>query len=78
MPSGRGGRLWPKASSTSATCLPRNAGALVGHDLGDGGADPERRFEFALTFDRELVIDVAATLIARVSAARESLLTAAA
>lgn len=45
---------------------PHYAGALVARDLGDGGPDRERRFEFVLTFDRELVIEVAATLISRV------------
>ncbi len=46
---------------------PHFAGALVARDLGDHGPDHDRRFEFVLTFDRDLVIDVAATLIARVS-----------
>ncbi len=47
---------------------PHYAGALVARDLGDTGPDHERRFEFVLTFDRQLVIEVATTLIARVSA----------
>jgi EAL domain-containing protein (putative c-di-GMP-specific phosphodiesterase class I) len=47
---------------------PHYAGALVARDLGDAGPDRERRFEFVLTFDRELVVDVVATLIARVAA----------
>jgi EAL domain-containing protein (putative c-di-GMP-specific phosphodiesterase class I) len=46
---------------------PHFAGALVARDLGDGGPDRDRRFEFVLTFDRELVTDVAATLIGRLS-----------
>ena len=46
---------------------PHYAGALVARDLGDTGPDHERRFEFVLTFDRELVIDVAAALISRVA-----------
>ena len=46
---------------------PHYAGALVARDLGDDGPDRERRFEFVLTFDRDLVVDVAAALIARVS-----------
>jgi len=46
---------------------PHYAGALVARDLGDSGPDRDRRFEFALTFDRDLVVDVAAALIARVS-----------
>jgi DICT domain-containing protein len=47
---------------------PHYAGALVARDLGDTGPDRQRRFEFVLTFDRQLVIEVAATLIARVNA----------
>jgi hypothetical protein len=50
---------------------PHYAAAAVGHDLGDTGPDRERRFEFVRTFDRELVVDVAATLIARVSGSPE-------
>ena len=46
---------------------PHYAGALVARDLGDTGPDHERRFEFVLTFDRELVVDVAAALIGRVT-----------
>jgi EAL domain-containing protein (putative c-di-GMP-specific phosphodiesterase class I) len=45
---------------------PHYAGALVARDLGDTGPDHERRFEFVLTFDRELVIDVVAALVSRV------------
>jgi EAL domain-containing protein (putative c-di-GMP-specific phosphodiesterase class I)/DICT domain-containing protein len=45
---------------------PHYAGALVARDLGDSGPDHERRFEFVLTFERELVVDVAAALIGRV------------
>ena len=44
---------------------PHFSGALVARDLGDGGQDRDRRFEFVLTFDRDLVVDVAAALIAR-------------
>ncbi len=46
---------------------PHYAGALVARDLGDTGPDRDRRFEFVLTFDRELVIDVAAALVGRVA-----------
>ncbi|MGZ4298376.1 MAG: sensor domain-containing phosphodiesterase [Solirubrobacteraceae bacterium] len=48
---------------------PHYAGALVARDLGDGGPDRDRPFEFVLTFDRDLVVDVAAALIARVGEA---------
>jgi hypothetical protein len=46
---------------------PHYAGALVARDLGDDGPDAERRFEFVLTFDRELVVEVATSLISRLS-----------
>ena len=57
---------------------PHYAGALVARDLGDSGPDRERRFEFVLTFDRELVVDVAASLIARVRPAADAELSLAA
>lgn len=43
------------------------AAALVARDLGDTGPDPDRRFDFAATHDRALVIEAAATLLARIS-----------
>jgi EAL domain-containing protein (putative c-di-GMP-specific phosphodiesterase class I) len=48
---------------------PHFAGALVARDLGDTGPDRDRRFEFVLTFDRDLVVDVAAALVGRVGSA---------
>lgn len=39
--------------------------ALVAKDLGDGGPEPQRRFEFALTYDRDLVSCAAAALMRR-------------
>ncbi|MCP9490578.1 MAG: EAL domain-containing protein [Solirubrobacteraceae bacterium MAG38_C4-C5] len=45
---------------------PHFAGALVAIDLGDHGPDDERRFDFALTYDRDLVIDAASSLMGRV------------
>ena len=44
---------------------PHFAGALVARSLGDEGPEMERRFEFALTYDRELVVDAANTLMRR-------------
>ena len=35
-------------------------------DLGDDGPDADRRFDFALTYDRELVIEAANSLMARI------------
>jgi len=49
---------------------PHFAAALVARDLGDAGPDHDRRFAFVLTFDRNLVIEVAAALIAHVTGRR--------
>ncbi len=48
---------------------PHFAAALVARDLGDAGPDAERRFDFVLTYDRDLVVDVAACLLSRIAAA---------
>jgi EAL domain-containing protein (putative c-di-GMP-specific phosphodiesterase class I)/RimJ/RimL family protein N-acetyltransferase len=45
---------------------PHFGGALIARDLGDTGADRERRFEFAITYDRELVLDAARSLFDRI------------
>ncbi|MEA2401563.1 MAG: hypothetical protein QOK00_1966 [Thermoleophilaceae bacterium] len=45
---------------------PHFAGALVAVDLGDGGPDLERRFDYALTYDRTAVVEAARTLTRRV------------
>jgi EAL domain-containing protein (putative c-di-GMP-specific phosphodiesterase class I) len=45
---------------------PHFAASLVARDLGDDGPDGERRFEFVLSHDRTLAIQVAAALLARV------------
>ncbi len=44
---------------------PHFSAAFVGRDLGDEGPDSSRRFEFAITHDRELVIEAARTLLLR-------------
>jgi len=44
------------------------AGALIARDLGDGGVDRERRFEFAITHRRDHVTAAARCLIARIAA----------
>ena len=44
---------------------PHFAGALVARDCGDGGPDPQRRFDFVITHDRELVIQAAMALMTR-------------
>ncbi len=48
---------------------PHFAGALVARDLGDDGPDLDRRFDFVLTYERELVVDIASALLARVAPA---------
>ncbi|CAA9504521.1 MAG: diguanylate cyclase/phosphodiesterase (GGDEF & EAL domains) with PAS/PAC sensor(s) [uncultured Solirubrobacteraceae bacterium] len=45
---------------------PHFAGALVAVDLGDEGPDAERRFDYALTYDRDLVMTAASSLMRRV------------
>lgn len=52
-----------------AVLSPHFAGALVARDLGDGGPDRQRRFDYLLTYDRDAVTDVAAALMGRVAAA---------
>jgi EAL domain-containing protein (putative c-di-GMP-specific phosphodiesterase class I) len=47
---------------------PHFAGAIVARDLGDTGPDMERRFDFCLTYDRDLVVDAARALMLRVAA----------
>jgi EAL domain-containing protein (putative c-di-GMP-specific phosphodiesterase class I) len=46
-----------------------HAAALIALDLGDDGDDQERRFEFVVTHDRDLVLAAARSLMARVTAA---------
>ncbi len=43
------------------------AGAFVARDLGDTGADEDRRFDFAMTYDRDLVVQAARSLMQRVA-----------
>jgi DICT domain-containing protein len=45
---------------------PHFAAALVAVDLGDTGPENERRFDFALTYDRDLVVEAASALVRRV------------
>lgn len=45
---------------------PHFAAALVAVDCGDRGPEWERRFDYALTYDRDLVIQAAITLLRRV------------
>ncbi|MDQ1660549.1 MAG: hypothetical protein QOJ68_529 [Blastococcus sp.] len=41
--------------------------ALLARDLGDGGPDLDRRFEFALTYDRDIAVRAAHALLSRVA-----------
>ncbi len=45
---------------------PHFAAALLAHDLGDGGDDAGRRFDYVVTHDRELVVRAARSLMLRV------------
>lgn len=47
---------------------PHSALALIARDVGDGGADADRRFEYVLTEDRALVMHAARALMLRVVA----------
>ncbi|HEY1479761.1 MAG TPA: EAL domain-containing protein [Gaiellales bacterium] len=49
---------------------PHFSGALLARDLGDGGPDLERRFEYALTYRRDDVVQAAAALFSRVAPER--------
>jgi EAL domain-containing protein (putative c-di-GMP-specific phosphodiesterase class I) len=49
---------------------PHFSGALTARDLGDTGPDAARRFEYALTFDRGLVLAAARSLLHRVVGTR--------
>jgi hypothetical protein len=44
---------------------PHFAATLAARDLGDSGPDPARRFDFVLSHDRELAINVALNLMSR-------------
>jgi EAL domain-containing protein (putative c-di-GMP-specific phosphodiesterase class I) len=46
---------------------PHFSGALIAKDLGDDGPDRERRFDFVITYDRDLVLDAARSLFARIA-----------
>jgi EAL domain-containing protein (putative c-di-GMP-specific phosphodiesterase class I) len=45
---------------------PHFAGAMVARDLGDIGPDGDRRFDFFVTYERELVVRAARALMARI------------
>ena len=43
------------------------SGALIARDLGDSGPDDDRRYEFVVTHDRELVLGAARSLMSRIT-----------
>ena len=45
---------------------PHFAGALIARDLDDTGPDRDRRFEMAITYDRDLVLQAARSLFGRI------------
>ena len=53
-----------------AVVSPHFAAAFVARDLGDEGEDGDRRFEFFVTYERELVVRAARALMARIVPAR--------
>ena len=71
MPGVRGGPLPPSDPLVRewgiAVVGPHFAACLVARDLGDDGPDPQRRFDFVLSHDRQLTISVATALISRIS-----------
>lgn len=50
-----------------AVLAPHFAAALLARDLGDDGPDADRRFEFALTYDRERVAAAARSLMSHIT-----------
>lgn len=42
---------------------PHYAAALVAKDVGDGGRDADRRFDYVVTHDRQLVVEAARSLL---------------
>lgn len=52
-----------------AVIAPHFSAAFVARDLGDTGPDMQRRFDFSITYERELCLRVAAAMIARIAPA---------
>jgi EAL domain-containing protein (putative c-di-GMP-specific phosphodiesterase class I) len=69
VPGVRGAHLLPddavRGEWDIAVLGPHFAAALVARDLGDGGPESDRRFEYVLTHDRDLVVRLASDLMAR-------------
>lgn len=73
IPGVRGGPLRPGDALTHEwnVCVvaPHFAAALVAVDLGDEGDDMSRRFDYFVTYDREMAVDAARILMTRIAAA---------
>lgn len=70
-PGVRGGHLWrddPLVDEWAVAVVgPHFAAALAAIDLHDRGPDAERRFDYIVTYDRDRVLAVAASLMARIA-----------
>jgi hypothetical protein len=70
-PGIRGGDLAPESALVRewnvTVVAPHFAAAFVGRDLGDTGEDAQRRFDFAITYDRELAIQAARALMREIA-----------
>ncbi|MEV0898948.1 EAL domain-containing protein [Actinoplanes sp. NPDC049802] len=70
-PGVRGGKLSvrdPLASEWTVVVLGAHvSAALMARDLGDTGPDPDRQFEFAVSYDRTLVTAAAHSLVGRLA-----------
>ena len=50
-----------------AVIAPHFAGLLAARELDDEGPDLDRRFDFVVTYDRDVVLDAARSLMGRVA-----------
>lgn len=74
VPGVRGGTIEPEHSLsgewTVVSIGPHYAAALIAKDLGDGGPEHERRFEYVITHDRSTVISAATALLRLIQPAK--------
>jgi len=72
LPGVRGAHLAPtdpvRGEWDVVVLSPHFSAALLARDLGDGGPDLQRRYEYALTYDRQTVEQAGVSLVARVAA----------
>ncbi|MEU2347718.1 EAL domain-containing protein [Modestobacter sp. NPDC049651] len=71
LPGVRGAELAPddpvRGEWDVVVLSPHFSAALLARDLGDDGPDRDRRFAFALTYDRDVVVRAARALLSRVA-----------